>query len=81
MPTESCASWALLLATSSFAFAITTYAQTQGSERRDERRDTRSGSRAVKQACKAGDQKRSQFSALALLSDAASDRRHFSFVQ
>jgi len=34
----------------------TTYAQTQGMDRRDERRDDKAGARAEKQACKAGDE-------------------------
>jgi hypothetical protein len=46
-----------VLALSSFTFATTTYAQTQGMERRDDRRDDRSAGRAAKQACKAGDEK------------------------
>ena len=34
----------------------TTYAQTQGMERRDERQDDKAGARAAKQECKAGDE-------------------------
>lgn len=45
-----------VLATSIFAFASSTYAQTRGSERPDDRRDTRSDARDTKQDCKAGDE-------------------------
>ena len=45
-----------VLATSGFTFVTSTYAQTQGSERRDDRRDTRSEARGAKQECKAGDE-------------------------
>lgn len=37
--------------------ATTSYAQTNGMDRRDDRRDNRQGSRDEKQACKAGDEK------------------------
>jgi hypothetical protein len=45
------------LATASALIVTTSYAQTNGTERRGERREDRQGSRDEKQACKAGDEK------------------------
>jgi hypothetical protein len=46
-----------MLATTGVMVATSTFAQTQGTERRGDRRDTKQGARQEKAACKAGDEK------------------------
>jgi hypothetical protein len=51
---------ALALFASAVVMTTSTFAQTQGMERRDDRRDNRQGARNEKHACKAGDNSRAE---------------------